>query len=227
MFFKSTPSSSVRFYPAPKLETEQRAALIVDDHPAIRMAVRSVLSRLEMIGQIIEAGDGHDALDKAKKYRPALVILDLNLSGVDGLNLIRHFSMSNIHSKYLVYSGLDEHIYASRAKKAGANGFISKACGLEMIESVSRSILNGIDCFPVGVHHTDDQPQQNPMALLSNREITILSYLVKGMQNKAIAEKLFIDAKTVSTYKNRILKKTKAKNIVDLIYLYQENKKIL
>jgi two-component system response regulator EvgA len=65
------------------------------------------------------------------------------------------------------------------------------------------------------------------MALLSNREITILSYLVKGMQNKAIAEKLFIDAKTVSTYKNRILKKTKAKNIVDLIYLYQENKKIL
>lgn len=225
MFFKSTPSSSVRFYPAPKLETGRRAALVADDHPAIRMAVRSVLSRLEIIGQIIEAGDGHDALDKAKKYQPALIILDLNLSGVDGLNLIRHFSASNMHAKYLVYSGLDEHIYATRAKKAGANGFISKACGLEMIESVSRSILNGIDCFPVGLHHDDEKPQQNAMQLLSNRELTILSYLIKGMPNKDIAAKLFIDAKTVSTYKNRILKKTKTKNIVDLIYLYQDNNK--
>lgn len=129
MFFKPTPSSSVRFYPAPKLETGQRAALVVDDHPAIRMAVRSVLSRLEIIGQIIEAGDGHDALDKAKKYQPALIILDLNLSGVDGLNLIRHFSASNMHAKYLVYSGLDEHIMQPEQKRRGLMALSAKRVG--------------------------------------------------------------------------------------------------
>lgn len=226
MFFKSTPSSSARFYPASKQEAEQRSALIVDDHPAIRMAVGSVLARLEIIGKIIEASDGQDALEKAKKYQPALVILDLNLAGIDGLNLIRHLSAAHSHSKYLVYSGLDEHIYAARAKKAGANGFISKACRLEMIESVARSILNGIDCFPVGLHDYDHSTQDY-MRLLSNREMTILSCLIKGMPNKEIAHKLFIDAKTVSTYKNRILKKTKTKNIVDLIYLCQDHKAVI
>lgn len=225
MFFKPSPSSSARFYPVSGFTTQQRPVLIVDDHPAIRVAVRSAMTKLDGVDHIIEAADGPDAVEKFKKYQPLLVILDLNLPGMDGLSLMRHLIASGQHSKYLVYSGLDANIYATRARKAGANGFISKMHGLEIIESAARSVINGVDCFPMGTSELQE-PDQTAIHRLSNREMTILSYLIKGVSNKEIADKLFIDAKTVSTYKNRILKKTKAKNVVDLIYLCQEHWKV-
>lgn len=227
MLFKSPPFSSSSFRSAPTTADKHACILVVDDHPAIRIAIRSTLSPLaiEGISQFIEASTGPDALEKFKKYHPALVILDLNLPGMDGLSLIRHLISSEKPSKYLVYSGLDTDIYAARAKKAGANGFISKVHGLEIIESAAKSILNGVDCFPMSI--TKDNGQDiNYLDLLSNREMTILHYLIKGISNKEIASQLFIDAKTVSTYKNRILKKTRSKNVVDLIRLYQEQIKI-
>ncbi len=159
MFFKSTPSSSVRLHPMAELAQQRCSVLIVDDHPAIRVAVRSMLVKLEIIGQIIESSNGPDALDQFKKYQPLLVILDLSLPGMDGLSLIRHLASSGHSAKYLVYSGLDPNIYAARARKAGANGFIRKVYGLEMIESTARSILNGVNCFPVNTAENDELDQ--------------------------------------------------------------------
>ncbi|MCS6766085.1 MAG: response regulator transcription factor [Candidatus Protistobacter heckmanni] len=197
-------------------------ALVIDDHPAIRVAVRHTVERLGLFSEVREADSGTDALTKFRIHPALLVVLDLDLPGMDGLDLIRRLRASNREAKFLVYSGLDEEIYAVRAQKAGANGFISKLRPIELIETAAHSILNGIDCFPAAVFANGSRPDADAIHKLSNREMMILSHLIKGRSNKDIAIALCIDAKTVSTYKRRILDKTGAKNLVELLRLCRE-----
>lgn len=195
--------------------------LIVDDHPSIRTAIRIHLESIIGIGDIAEADNGQIALDHMRHDHFSLIIVDLDMPRISGLDLIHRIRSLSPDSRILVLSAQNQDIYASRAMEAGANGFISKTSEVCHITRAIEMVLSGFTCFPVtstdapGAHQ--HRPHTAQSAVLTNKELAILRYLASGFSNKDISEKLFISNKTVSTHKTRIMDKLHAGTLVELI----------
>jgi two-component system response regulator FimZ (fimbrial Z protein)/two-component system response regulator EvgA len=191
--------------------------LVVDDHPAIGFAVKSVLASVGN-NPILTATDGTTALAKIKGKAPELVILDIMLNKMDGLQILQHIRQIDSTIKVVVYTGLPTEIYAERALRAGACGFFSKDHDISQLVPLCQLVLQGFSCFPQAViAPLTQQPvkngnDKNSLALLSDREITVLRYLADGMSNKDIADRLILSNKTISTYKRRLMEKLKVNN---------------
>ncbi len=122
--------------------------IVVDDHPAIRLAVRSaprIRGEFQVVG---EAGDGPTALAAIRDQRPDLVILDLDLPRLSGLDLIERVRKSLPSTKLLVLSAQPESIFAARTVQAGANGFMSKSEDMSAVAQAARTVLAGYSMFP-------------------------------------------------------------------------------
>ncbi|AGI26068.1 transcriptional regulator FimZ [Pseudomonas sp. ATCC 13867] len=189
--------------------------VLIEDHPAMRLAIRSLLGQDSQFEVVREAADGHGGLDAVRKEHPDLVILDLNLPGMDGLDLLARIHIFDEKIRLLVLSSQDERLYSSKVEAAGAHGFVSKNNDTSAILNAARMLVSGYRCFPEKSlnisSHTD------PVASLTPRELVVLRSLVRGMSNKEIAEELFLSQKTVSTYKARILEKLNLESVVDLV----------
>jgi len=195
--------------------------VIVDDHPAIRLAVRSVLESSGAFKIVGEADSGPSALNVIRDNQPALVILDLDLPRMNGLELIERLKASNPGIKLLVLSAQQESIFASRALQAGANGFMSKSEGMSSIVQAAQSVLAGYSVFPSSALGAfAGTPGNSPADLiktLSDRELTVLQQLARGMSNKEIGDALLISNKTVSSYKTRVFEKLNISTLVELV----------
>ncbi|MNZ40670.1 Virulence factors putative positive transcription regulator BvgA [compost metagenome] len=202
--------------------------MIVDSLPIIRRALRVLL---ENRGHevVAEADNGLDALQLGREWQPELVILELAIPRLGGLDVIRRLKANHPAIKVLVYSVQDSDLYASRSLQAGADGFVNKLDELNhLIEGLS-AVLHGRSYFPrEAMHHgaetetgsTDDSYE---VAQLSARELTVLQLLAKGMSNQHIAEQLAISHKTVSTYKMRLLQKLHVDSTVKLVEIARRN----
>ena len=198
------------------------SVIIVDDHPAIRLAVRSALGTTGDFEIVGEAADGPSALALIREHRPALVILDLDLPRLSGLDLIERVKRSQPTTKLLVLSAQQESIFAVRTVQAGANGFMSKHEDMQAVVLAAQTILAGYNMFPTSALAAHGKPSgsSQPEALLtslSDRELTVLQYLARGMSNKEIAETLLISNKTISSYKTRIFEKLGISTVVELV----------
>lgn len=202
--------------------------LIVDDHPVIRMAMRVLL---EKEGHTIlgETDNGVDTLSMAKELQPELVILDIGIPRLDGLEVISRLSASELPLKILVLTGQNASLYAMRCMQAGASGFVCKQGGLAELTSAVNAVSAGYSYFPsIAVRGTRKRgsvaaDDNELIRRLSDREMAVLQYLANGYSNKDIAEQMFISNKTVSTYKTRLLLKLNAKSLVDLIEFAKRN----
>ncbi len=201
--------------------------LIVDDHPMIRFAARVLLERAgyEIAG---EADNGVEALAMARDTQPNLVVLDIYIPRLDGLELIPRLQALPAPPKILVLSSMNPAIYASRCMLAGASAFVAKSNNLSELVGAAKAVLSGNKYFPdttlLSVRRSDGVLDDAVMLQsLSDREIVVLKYLASGLSNKEIGEQMLISNKTVSTYKARLLLKLKAHSLVDLIGFAQRN----
>ena len=187
-----------------------RHALIVDDHPVVRDGVRDILQRTFPSIQIKVSSGGAGLLEEVCGTSWAFIVLDINLPGQNGLNIIRQAKTCCSTIPILVFSLYSERQYAARALRAGAVAYISKDRPPgDLIETVT-AILEG---KPL------NKPRELMVSqpLLSDREVQVLGLLVRGLDRKEIAQELKINEKTVSTYRARLLQKLEVKNTVELI----------
>ncbi|CAI0968942.1 response regulator transcription factor [Serratia quinivorans] len=203
-----------------------KSALIVDDHPLMRMAIRLVLERHE-INVLGEAGDGPTAIALARKLDPALMVLDLNLPKMDGLEVIARLRAQGMTQKILVISSQAQEHFAGRCALAGAQGFIAKNDALEGLGEALKTLRAGrvylpAQCYATGIPSA--RPEKNRseaqrLSDLSDRELVVLQFLARGWSNKATADELLLSNKTISTYKTRLMSKLHVHNLADLIAL--------
>ena len=202
----------------PRAETPARVAkvLIVDDHPATRegLACRlGVEPDFEVCG---EAADMADALKLVAATDPDVVIVDLGLRRGDGLELVKRLKDRGCAAKMLVWSWRAENLYAERALRAGASGYISKdeATGT-IIDAVRRILAGDVYLSPHmmslvvrrNVAGLDKDVTADALSELSNRELEVFQLTGQGLDTVQVAERLKVSPKTVETYKARIKEK--------------------
>ncbi len=197
--------------------------LIIDDHPAFRMIVRLQLMQLLSVEEVIEADNGQTAVEMARQYKPDLVILDLDIPRISGLDVIPRLKLVHPSIRVMVLSGHDPATFAPRAMRSGVHGFVGKSQEMKEIMRGVEAVLAGYTVFPVAPNGASITPGVSPsgdegrIMLLSDKELVILQMLSKGMSNKVIGDALFISDKTVSTYKGRIQEKLGLSSLAALI----------
>lgn len=188
---------------------------IVDDHPLLRLGLRSLFSRDSTLAVVAECGDGACALDCMRAHRPDAVIMDITLpGGMDGLELIKQMLSEAPHAAILVLSVHDENLYASRALAAGARGYLMKDAPPESFLKAVQAVLAGeIVVSPAlaqrlvrrAVDGTD--APIDPSKALSDRELEVLFRIGRGESSMEIAAALHLSVKTVETHRAKLRRK--------------------
>lgn len=204
-----------------------RKALIVDDHPFIRRIVRVVLEKSKF--QIVaETDNGATALDLARVHTPHLIVLDLSMPKMDGLEVLKRLHVLGLPIKVLVLTSKGTAFFAERCIRAGAIGFIEKTEDVDVLTKAITTVMSGQTFLSNEVAHeliikelktSDKQLIQT----LSDRELQTLQCLASGLSNKKISEILLLSQKTVSTYKTRVLAKLNIKSVVYLADFAKRN----
>lgn len=198
--------------------------LIVDDHSTIRFAVRMLLER-EGFSVVGEAQDGETAAQLARDLRPEVVILDIGLPGIDGLNVLKRLQLISPAPRIMVLTGQPAELFARRCLDAGASAFVRKDEDLEALVSALKAMVKGYSIFPeLSSHNGPLLTEQQRLEKLSDQEIAVLKLLVEGRSNNAIADRMHLSAKTVSTYKARILEKLELGSLVELVDVSRRHK---
>ncbi|HBO2594107.1 TPA: response regulator transcription factor [Pseudomonas aeruginosa] len=200
--------------------------LIVDDHPVIRMAMKMLLEAEghQIVG---DTDNGVDAISLGRELKPDLVILDIGIPRLDGLEVISRLMVLALPLKILVLTGHSASLFALRSMQAGAAGFVCKQGGLAELVTAVNAVASGYSYFPSSAMRPVQQGAYSDdvelLGRLSDREVSVLQYLSQGYSNKQISEQMFISNKTVSTYKARLLLKLNAGSLVDLIEFAKRN----
>ena len=204
-----------------------KSIVIIDDHPAFCLAIRSILEESGEFKVVLESDNGIDALEYLRKNDADLVILDLELPRLDGIEIMKRIRKAELRTKVLFLSAKNENIYAIRALKAGAKGFISKGKNIKDIFQAVKMVLAGYSFFPESIIQglTNGKSTENAAESksLSNRELMIARLLAEGQSNLEIGVALSISNKTVSNYKVRILQKLNINSVVELASYVNEN----
>ncbi|WP_325437951.1 ATP-binding protein [Pseudomonas nitroreducens] len=194
--------------------------LIVDEQPVTRHALRLMMEadRHEVVG---EADNGPEALHQARLCKPDLMILELSIPRLGGLEVLQRLIAQESPVKVLVLTSQDSEYFAGRCLTAGAAGFVSKQEDPQAVREAVRAIAQGHSYFPShalgSVNAAEEAGHGGLLKDLSVRELSVLRLLAQGLSNIAIADQLAISDKTVSTYKVRLMQKLHAKSLVELI----------
>ncbi|WP_017905486.1 response regulator transcription factor [Pseudomonas asplenii] len=204
-----------------------RTALIVDDHPFVRLAIKILLEKLDY-EVLAEADNGVDAVQRARELEPQLIVMDLNIPRLDGLEVITRISALGLPSRIVVLTEQSPAFYSERCMRAGALGYVSKTAELDELQLAVRAVMLNKSFFPrledhgrMATHVNETEARQ--IENLSNRELSILRYIARGMKNKEISELMLLSDKTVSTYKTRLIDKLNLKSVVALAEFAKRN----
>ena len=202
-------------------------AMVVDDHPFIRSSVKMLLKQ-ENFDVVAEADNGADAVQMAREHAPDLIVLDIGMPKLDGLEVISRISVLGLSSKILVLTSQSAQFYSMRCMKAGAAGFISKTNDINELIKAIKAVMDGYTFFPnlagSSVRRSDvEATELDLIQTLSDRELTILQQLANGLSNKEIGEAMLLSNKTVSTYKTRLIEKLNVKSVVYLADFAKRN----
>ncbi|WP_286300507.1 response regulator transcription factor [Vibrio apostichopi] len=187
--------------------------LIIDEQPLYREALAELIMDSLNVEDLYKTTDTDKILKLVKSQSIDLIVLDVTLANNDGMNLAKIIKAHGYEGKLLFVSSLDNSSLSEAALSLGANGFLSKSESHESIRFALTSIMKGYSLFK------SDQKNSGKSIKLSNKEAIVFQYLIQGHSNKLISEKLSLSAKTISTYKTRILSKYRANSIVELVQL--------
>jgi DNA-binding NarL/FixJ family response regulator len=207
-------------------DTPPRAAriLIVDDHPMVREGLVARISTQSDLHVCGEAGNVGEALRLVEQLHPDLAIIDISLKDGHGLDLIKQIRLRDERIKMLVSSMHDETLFAERALRAGAMGYINKQEAPEQVIDAIRQVLDGKMVFSTRMterilHRAvgrSTQGRQSPIEGLTDRELEVFELIGHGMTTRKIANQLGLSVHTIETHREKIKSKLKLKNSAEL-----------
>lgn len=198
--------------------------LVVDDHDLVRMGIARMLDDDAQIEVIAEADNGDAAVQLARQHRPDVVLLDVNMPNVGGVEATRRIKQINQNIKVLAVSSLSAQPYPSMLLKAGVNGYITKGTPLDEMIRAIKKVHGGGKYFS---HDVAEQladtvlgeQAESPFDALSEREKQVAMMVVNCQSAQEIADQLFVSVKTVNTYRYRIFEKLGVNSDVKLTHL--------
>lgn len=198
--------------------------LVVDDHDLVRMGIVRMLEDDKEICVVGEAVCGDTAISQARKLSPDVILLDVNMPNVNGIDATKKLKQMNDQVKILAVSSLSAEPYPSMLLKAGVHGYITKGTPLdEMIKAIKKVHAGGrYFSHDVAEQLADSllsDKAQSPFDLLSERERQVAMMVVNCQSIQQIADKLFVSTKTVNTYRYRIFEKLGVDSDVKLTHL--------
>jgi len=205
--------------------------IIADDHTIVRKGIKQLLEENDSIQVVDEASNGQELLEKIKKNKINLVLLDISMPGRSGIDILKQIKNDHPDLPVLILSMYPEEQYAIRALKSGASGYITKDSAPEELLTAIKKIISGRKYISSNLaeklaSELTDNSGKSLHEKLSDREYEIMIMISSGKKINQIAEDLFLSVKTVSTYRSRILEKTNLKNNVEITRYVMENKLI-
>jgi DNA-binding NarL/FixJ family response regulator len=202
--------------------------LITDDHPIVRQGLKQLLRETFESIVVDEAANGTEALDKITKDKYDIVLLDIAMPGMNGLEVLKEIQKFNKTLPVLIISIYPEDQYALRCLKAGASGYLTKDTASDELTLAVERILSGKKYVSPTLadklaRHLNEGAPRLPHELLSDREDQVMRYIASGKTATEIAAELSLSVKTINTYRNRILKKMQIKNSAELIRYAVQN----
>jgi DNA-binding NarL/FixJ family response regulator len=197
--------------------------LIADDHAVVREGIRTILQAqgdMEVVG---EAGDGREALSKAEVLRPDVVLMDISMPALNGIEATGMILLRMPKVRVIILSVHHTNEYVIRAIQAGARAFLLKESAGFSIVSAVRAVMRGRQYFDEGIEAPQikrpgsSASQKTPLESLSRRERETLQLVVEGNTNAAIAELLNVTCKSVETYRSRLMLKLGMSNVPALV----------
>ena len=208
-----------------KQSTKKIRLLLVDDHPIVREGIKSALSTRKNIAIVGEATSGEEAMIKAKKLAPDVILMDINMPGMSGLETSRRLRKSVPDSKILALTMHENREYILEMSQLGARGYVFKDSSpselLRAIEAVysgefffsPRASQQLLKAFLKGESRTDSQGSVD----LSQREKDVVQLITEGFKTKEIAKRLGVTDRTVETYRRRLMTKLRVHSVAGLI----------
>jgi len=206
-------------------EAQKRSVFIVDDHPLLRKGLALLINREPDLMVCGEAEEAQTAMKEIAANRPEIMIVDISLSGPDGLDLLKNIRTLYPDLPVLILSMHDESIYAERALRARANGYIMKQEATEKVLVAVRCILDGEIYLSERMsrkllhQYISGAPAEatSQLSMLSDRELEVFRLIGEGRGTRQIADKLHISVKTVETYQAHIKSKLSLRSGRELV----------
>ncbi|HOE16230.1 MAG TPA: response regulator transcription factor [Syntrophorhabdaceae bacterium] len=204
---------------------QRNKIFIVDDHPIVRKGLAQLINQEPDMVICGEAENAQSALELLKRIKPDLAIVDISLQGIDGIELIKKIKDRDVSFPMLVVSMHDEALFAERALKAGAKGYIMKQEAIEKMMEAIRKVINGEVYVSERVSATivkkfiDGKAEsgRSPVEVLSNRELEVFQLIGQGFGTRQIAQELNVSIKTVESYRANIKEKLNLRNAAELM----------
>lgn len=199
--------------------------LLVDDHDLVRTGVRRLLADAPGLEVIAEARTGEDGIRLAKELKPDVVLMDVKMPGIGGLEATRKLLRNDRDVKIIALTSCQEDPFPSRLLQAGAMGYLTKgASPAEMIQAIKlvfrgQRYLNPEVAQQLALKHVSPNQEDTPFECLSGREMQVLMMISRGQVVQDIAQKLCLSTKTVNSYRYRLFGKLHVNNDVELTHL--------
>lgn len=206
---------------------------IVDDHTMVRQGLKQILELEDDITVIAQASNGEEAINIARTEQPDVILMDINMPGMNGLEAIKEMKDEKISSKIIVLTIHEDRDYLFKTLHMGAEGYVLKDADPNILIEAIRSVNSGqsyiqanmtkelVKEFKRVTHNNKEKSKPNN---LTSREIEVLELIAEGMINREIAQKLFISEKTVKNHISNIFKKLNVSDRTQAaIYAYKNN----
>ena len=203
------------------------SVLITDDHALVRSGIRRLLEDSKQVKIVGEAECGEDSLQMTQDLKPDVILMDVNMPGIGGVETCRRILQRNPKQKIIVHTVHSEKTFPKRMLEIGAKGYLTKECGVdEMIEAINQ-VNDGNSYIASSIAQQLALSllpgnEANPIDKLSRREFQVMLMISNGLSNMQMSEKLCLSPKTISTYRLRLLEKLDAHSEVDLIKIAVE-----
>jgi len=200
--------------------------LIADDHAIVREGIRALLTLSDDIEVVGEAADGREAIAAARKLGPDVILMDIAMPGLGGLEATLEILREDPHAKILVLSQYDDREYVRRFLKAGVSGYVlKKAAGSDLTAAIRAAARGGLVLDPQvareamrdQVEGTPESEGTDPYETLTDREKQVLKLVAEGHSNKEVAELLGVSVKTAMSHRERVMQKLDLHSRTDLI----------
>lgn len=210
---------------APGSPGQPRRVIVIDDHPVLRMGISLLINSTPGWKVCAEAGTGQEGLEKAQQTRPDLILLDLTLPDRNGLDLLKDFQQLLPDVPVLILSMHDEMLYAERALRAGARGYVMKETGGAKVIEAIQTVIDGhifvserVSSDLLGnLNRRAQAPSKSPLGSLTDREFEIFRLIGDGKSTRIIADQLGLSPKTVDVHRANIKEKLGVKDLPTLI----------